>query len=48
LPVPTLGGQPLTWTVTIGDAMPFHMLFSRDTEVSLMSLHVFLALHIPI
>jgi hypothetical protein len=34
--------------ITIDDAMPFRVLFSRDAEVSLMSLHVFLTLQIPI
>jgi hypothetical protein len=42
------GGQPLIRTVTISDAMPFHMLFSRDAEVSLMSLQVFSTLQITI
>jgi hypothetical protein len=45
---PTIGGQPLTRTVTIDDAMPFFVLLSRDVEVSLISLHVFSTLHIPI
>jgi hypothetical protein len=40
----TLGGQPLTRIVTIGDAMPFCVLFNRDVEVSLMILQVFLTL----
>jgi hypothetical protein len=34
--------------VTISDAIPFHVLLSRDVEVSLMSLQVFLTLQIPI
>jgi hypothetical protein len=38
VPAPTPGDQPLTWTVTISDAMPFYTLFSRDAEVHLMSL----------
>jgi hypothetical protein len=37
-------GQPLTWTVTIDDAMPFHVLINNNVELSLMSLHVFLTL----
>jgi hypothetical protein len=39
-PVPTaiIGGQPLIQTVTIDDAMPYHILISRDVELSLMSL----------
>jgi hypothetical protein len=28
--------------------MPFRVLFSRDVEVRLMSLHVFLTLQVPI
>jgi hypothetical protein len=43
-----LEGQPLTQMVTISNAMPFHMLFSRDTEVILMSQYVFLTLLISI
>jgi hypothetical protein len=38
MPAPTPGGQPLTWMVTISDAVPFCMLFSRDAGVSPMSL----------
>jgi hypothetical protein len=34
--------------VTINDAMPFHVLISSDDVASLMSLQVFLTLHIPI
>jgi hypothetical protein len=44
VPKPTTRGQPLTRMITIDDTMPFR----RDVEVSLMSLHVFLALQIPI
>jgi hypothetical protein len=44
----TPGGQLLTWTITISDAMPFCVLSSRDAEVSLMILQVFLTLQIPI
>jgi hypothetical protein len=45
---PTPGGQPLFRTVTIGDAMPFRMLFSKDVQVSLMSLQIFSTLQITI
>jgi hypothetical protein len=45
---PTAEGHPLTQTVTIDDAMPFRMLFSRDANAILMSLRVFLTLKIPI
>jgi hypothetical protein len=48
VPTPTPRGQPLTWTVTIGDAMSFCMLFSRDMDINLMSLQLFLTLQIPI
>jgi hypothetical protein len=34
--------------VTINDIVPFHVLIHSDAEVSLMSLHVFLTLQIPI
>jgi hypothetical protein len=34
--------------VTIDDAMLFCILISSDAEVSLMSLYIFLTLHIPI
>jgi hypothetical protein len=44
----TPGGNPLTRTVTIDDAMSFHVLITNDTEVSMMSLLVFLTLQIPI
>jgi hypothetical protein len=46
--MPTIGGQPLTCMVTIDDAMSICILISNDAEVSLMSLHVFLTLQIPI
>jgi hypothetical protein len=38
VPTPTTRGQPLIWSVTIDDAMPFHAHISIDAEVSLMSL----------
>jgi hypothetical protein len=41
-------GQPLTQTLTIDGTMPFRVHISRDVEVSLMNLQVFLTLQIPI
>jgi hypothetical protein len=46
MPIPR--GQPMTQTVTINDAMPFCVLFSRYAKVSLKGLHVFLTLQILI
>jgi hypothetical protein len=37
----------MVWTVTIDDVMPCHVLISRDADVSLVSLHVFMTLQIP-
>jgi hypothetical protein len=38
----------LIQTVTMNDVMPFHILINSDSEVILMSLHVFFTLQIPV
>jgi hypothetical protein len=47
LSTPMFEDLPFTRTVTIDDAIPFHVLIRRDTEASLMSLQDFLTLQIP-
>jgi hypothetical protein len=42
------GGQPLTQMYTSDKVMPFQVLINSDVMVSLMSLHVFLTMQIPI
>jgi hypothetical protein len=45
---PTLEDQSLTQMATIDEAMPFRVPISKDVEVSLMSLQVFMAPQIHI
>jgi hypothetical protein len=46
--MPKPRGQSLTQTVTIDDAKLFQLLINSNNKASLMSLHVFLTLQIPI